>query len=128
MIEPLRTPETAFFEMIHTLLEAQRAVDDEDETAERRSATRSPFQHAQLLAPFDGARLPGHAAFRAVQCRDLSPGGFSFYSPIAIETPQVIVALGVVPFSFFSAQIMRQEPCGEGRGVLTGCRFLQRLR
>ena len=93
----------------------------------RRTSNRRPYACPQLLAPYDGQSLPSQASFRLVDCQDISPDGFSFLSASEPEGRYVIIALGQVPFSFFSAEIVRVErlagPMDEQLRV--HCRFLR---
>lgn len=98
-------------------------------TDERRTDARHHYECTQLLAPFDGDSLPQQADFRQVQCRDLSPSGFSFYTYRQPESDQVVVALGAVPFRFFVAEIIHMSISSDegGQDFLVGCRFARRL-
>ncbi|MBW3597358.1 MAG: hypothetical protein KY475_08790 [Planctomycetes bacterium] len=115
----------AFFE------EVSRLLDEEPSGAarSRRRSSRSPFEYVQLLAYYNGRTLPGHADFQPVRCCDLSPGGFSFLTDDPPPHPQVVVALGVLPFSFFMAKIqhVRTTPYGGDMRNLVGCRFTRRI-
>jgi hypothetical protein len=93
----------------------------------RRSQTRSPYDCVQLIAPYDGQKLPRQADFRHVVCRDISTSGVSFVVPHALPTERVIVALGTVPFSFLIAEVVRSELTDDGE-VFVGCRFVERLK
>jgi hypothetical protein len=113
------------FSMIHALLEEQSPAG----LVERRSGDRRAYACAQLVAPYDGWTLPKQADFRLVQCQDLSPTGFSFVSKRHPEYEYLVIALGAVPFTFFSAQIMHARPTGAAPGApyVVGCKFLNRL-
>lgn len=93
----------------------------------RRTSNRRPYACPQLLAPYDGQSLPPQAAFRLVDCQDISPSGFSFLSANEPQSPFVMIALGQVPFSFFSAEIVRVEPLtGQAdEQMRVDCRFLR---
>jgi hypothetical protein len=114
----------AFFEAVHEVLEEQPG-----NAADRRRATRHPYECIQLLALYDGHNLPVQADFRGVLCRDLSPGGFSFFADEAPRSPYVIIALGVVPFAFFVARVLRVRHAGpaDAAGHLVACRFIRRV-
>lgn len=95
----------------------------------RRATDRQPFSCPQLLAPFDGQELPSHAKFRLTECYDISTDGFGFLAERIPDSQFVVIALGTVPFSFVSAEIVhvdRQEVEGEVQFKI-GCRFLERL-
>lgn len=96
---------------------------------DRRNDARRSYECTQLLAPFDGESLPQQADFRQVQCRDLSPAGFSFYTYRQPGSDQVVVALGAVPFKFFIADIVHMSISSTegGQDFLVGCQFVSRL-
>jgi len=124
-----RTPTTdAEFELFRTvgdLLNEQRGQSD----SERRNQVRRPYQCVQLLAPYDGNKLPVQADFRQVQCQDLSENGFSFMSYRRPDTRWVIVALGAVPFLFFAAEIVHigSVDVHPEYEFQVGCRFTRRV-
>ncbi len=131
--------EVAIFEQIHALLEEQRqgkrraAVGNPTggilPRFETRSGRRRPYHCAQLLAPLKGRTSPAQTDFALVQCRDISPGGFSYFTESRPKSDKVVVALGLAPFSFFVAQIVRIHPPADGQEgpLLVGCKFLHRL-
>ena len=82
-----------------------------------------------MLAPYDGRNLPVQADFRQVQCHDISPRGFFFFLPERPDYEHLVVALGAVPFTFFSAQIMHAKETVHGSiaQFLVGCRFTDRI-
>lgn len=133
------TDEVAIFEQIHELLEQQRQGKRRTPVGsptggtlprfETRTGRRRPYQCAQLLAPLKGRTPPAQTDFQLVQCCDISPGGFSYYAETRPKSDQVVIALGLAPFAFFVAQIVRvqhPEESGDGR-LLVGCKFLHRL-
>ena len=117
--------EADLFETISELLAEQNAMHGD----ERRDGARRSYDCVQLLAPYDANLLPKQEDFRQVQCRDLSPRGFSFLSYRQPATDHVVVALGAVPFKFFVAKIVHSGPSeSELNGNhLVGCRFVRRL-
>lgn len=117
--------EADLFETISELLAEQHPHGDD----ERRDGPRRSYDCIQLLAPYDAHVLPRQEDFRQVQCRDLSPRGFSFLSYRPTTTDHVIVALGAVPFKFFVAKIMHSSPSESemSQNYLVGCRFVRRL-
>lgn len=128
--------EVAIFQQVHELLlqQARRRGDVSDRPALRasredaRQSRRRPYQCSQLLAPLRGD-APAQAEFRMVRCRDLSPGGFAYYANERPPSPQVVIALGLAPFSFFVAQVLRVQAAEPEAGAdfLIGCKFLYRL-
>lgn len=117
--------DAAFFDMVHALLDEQMAGSE----PERRGSARHPYNCIQLLAPFDGKRLPAQADFRKVHCQDISATGLSFCSPRKPETQYVVIALGAVPFSFYVAEVMHAQPVNNDGVVeyLVGCRLMRRI-
>lgn len=113
------------FELVHALLEESKGV----QFGQRRANERAKYDCVQLIAPYDGYTMPTQAEFRRAHCRDLAPGGFSFFAEQPPETEQLIVALGAVPFSFFIADVVRvkQSDVDHTGSYLVGCRFLERL-
>lgn len=110
---------------ISKLLSEQEALGND----ERRVEERRQFGCVQLLAPYDGDTLPSQADFRQVQCRDVSPTGFSFLTYRQPNTNHVVVALGAVPFKFFAAEIAHVSlaETESTQNFLVGCKFVQRL-
>ncbi|MCA9124221.1 MAG: hypothetical protein H6822_34035 [Planctomycetaceae bacterium] len=117
--------EADLFDTISELLAEQNALSGD----ERREGTRRNYECIQLLAPYDANSLPLQEDFRQVQCRDLSPRGFSFISYRQPTTEHVVVALGTVPFKFFVAKIIHSSPSESelNQNYLVGCRFVRRL-
>ncbi len=116
--------DTYLFELIHELIQ-QQEVQEKD----RRSDDRKKYEFVQMLASYDGAQLPRQADFQKVLCHDLSPQGFSFYTPTAPKASFVVVALGNVPWTFFSAEVIHFEPVKEkdSNQLVVGCRFKERI-
>ena len=126
MPKPLQTSaDVALYELIHRLLQEG----SQGREAERRGDGRHEYNQVQLLAPYDGRSLPVQADFQQVQCHDISPRGFSFFLPKRPDYEHLIVALGAVPFTFFSAQIMHADETVRGTSAhfLVGCQFTDRI-
>ena len=122
--------DASFYALVHELIEAEKALAEQRRPApEGRAAGRRRFDCQQLLAPFDGVRLPSQSEFRQVACQDLSPGGFSFVTTERAEFEAVVVALGQVPFKFFTAKVQNQSRVRhKGRmDYRVGCRFTGRI-
>jgi hypothetical protein len=117
--------EADLFQTISELLAEQNAISGD----ERRGGKRRSYNCIQLLAPYDANQLPQQEDFRQVQCRDLSPRGFSFLAHRQPATDHVVVALGAVPFKFFVAKIIHSGPSENelSQDYLVGCRFVRRL-
>ena len=124
------TADASFFTLVHELIEAEKSFAREHSTpADQRAADRRQFDCQQLLAPFDGIRLPSQSEFRQVICQDISPGGFSFVLEDRAEFDELVVALGQVPFKFFTARVANQTRIRHrgGFGYRIGCRFTGRI-
>jgi hypothetical protein len=122
--------DASFYALVHELIEAEKSFARECYSPdEQRAADRREFDCQQLLAPFDGVRLPSQSEFRPVLCQDLSPGGFSFVSSDRVEFEELVVALGQVPFKFFTARVQNQSRVRlRGRfAYRIGCRFTGRI-
>jgi hypothetical protein len=116
--------DAAFYEMVYYLLH-QRAAGN----GNRRGSTRHSFRHVQLIAPYDGRRLPEEQDFVPLPLQDLSAGGFSFFAPYPPSTPLVVVALGRAPYKLLSAEVRhtcRKNVPGQLQ-YLIGCRFRERI-
>lgn len=121
------------FELVHEVLAAQEELQQSQRAAvkspEQRRNQRQKFSCIQLIAPYEGRRMPSQAEFQPQLCHDLSPTGFSFWQKKPLGVSHLIVALGEVPFIFFVAEIVHQafEPQGEPGGWRIGCRFIRRV-
>jgi hypothetical protein len=122
--------DASFFALVHEVIESEKSFARRHQLAEdQRAADRRPFDCVQLLAPFDGTRLPSQSEFRPVACHDLSPGGFSFVLNERADFEQLVVALGQVPFKFFTAQVQNQSRVRlKGKSnYRIGCQFTGRI-
>jgi hypothetical protein len=125
---------TAMYSLMTQVLSEQEQRQHErgvqqDQSAELRRSNRKKYTCVQLMAPYEGRRMPSQAEFQPQLCHDLSPTGFSFWQQKPIAPTHLIVALGEVPFLFFVAEIVHQayEPHGEPGGWRIGCRFIRRV-
>jgi hypothetical protein len=124
----------AMYSLMHEVLTTQEKrqfdwVWLQEDGGELRRNKRKKFSCIQLVAPFEGRRMPSQAEFQPQLCHDLSPNGFSFWTQSQLTQSHLIVALGEVPFLFFVAEIVHQtyEPLGEPGGWRIGCRFIRRV-
>ena len=119
------TSDVELYRSISELIQESRSWNE----GERRDEARRPYECRQLLAPFDGRRVPIQSDFSQVQCLDLTSQGFAFLADERPDFPHVIVALGPVPFKFFVAEIrhVRAADSGAESGYLVGCQFVRRL-
>jgi hypothetical protein len=113
------------YSAIHQVLEAERASD----AAERRVGRRHSYRCIQLIAPILDGRLPHQSQFQPVQCDDLSCSGLAYLSEEPAESEQLIVALGVVPFMFIKAEVVRYDQVVRGGRAMfrVACRFVSRI-
>lgn len=106
-----------FFNMVH------RLVEHEESPRDGRMHDRYPYPRMQLMAPMFGGRLPDPAAFREVRCFDLSATGFSYLSPTAPESGDLVIVLGTSPnLTYFKAEVVHERPYR-----LIGCQFTGRV-
>jgi PAS domain S-box-containing protein len=97
---------------------------------ERRSRNRRAFPYIQVVAPFDDGKLPERTLFREVRCRDISPTGFSYLTPVAPDYKRLVVAFGAPPaLMYLAAEVVHVSPfVFNGCNVfVVGCRYMGRL-
>lgn len=99
---------------------------EEQEPWQARRSPRHEYRFPQLIAPYEGEKLPERGDFYEVDCRDLSSGGIALYlsRPPMFET--LVVALGRPPqLRYVTAKVARVEPIKEeGQDLyVVGCRF-----
>ncbi len=102
---------------------------EEPDHHERRKSVRRAYHCLQLVAEFDGLKLPNQHDFQLCQFQDLSSGGVSFLLPDKPKSQKFIIALGSIPFNFFLVQMMRAR-CRDDLADLpfqVGCRFIRKL-
>jgi hypothetical protein len=122
--------DTIVQDALATAVERQEDLSgDQASSSDLRHNTRQHFYCIQLIAPYDGRRMPSQAEFQPFPCHDLSPTGFSYWQQAPVAASHLIVALGEVPFLFFVAEIVHQayEPHGELGSWRIGCRFIRRV-
>jgi hypothetical protein len=104
--------------------------DASPEINELRKTPRLPYPHIQLIAPAAGETLPSGSDFFGVQFRDVSTGGFSFYSPQRLGCEHLVARLGVEPDAVpVLARIVHQAEfeAGDSSVVRVGCQILRRV-
>jgi hypothetical protein len=113
--------------------EASR-IDDSGAESEpmpdKRGADRRPFDSEQLIAQYNGRRIPKAWSFRLYKCRDVSTRGLSFYSDQRMSSEFVIVRLGnATQAKFIVASVVRttrtRRP--EGDTYCIACKFIEVL-
>jgi hypothetical protein len=99
-------------------------------TVQRRTK-RFAFNRQQGIAPLFGDEMPGPNEFKLVQFRDISTGGFAFYSPDKLPSNRIVAQLGTPPdVVVVIAEVVHQgiqEVNGEWM-FLVGCTIVERLK
>lgn len=126
---PSEPPLDALIKSLLVMQEATVVENSAPEPENRRTTHRKTFYCWQMMAWYDGKRAPQQTDFHLIECRDLSPSGFSFFSDKKPCQERMIIAIGSAPFAFFEAVTVRCEPAvGERtKGFIVGCRFEKRL-
>ena len=72
---------------------------------------RRAYPYKQRIAPVIEGKLPAHDEFEEVNCRDISAGGFSYFTPLKPDFKEIVVALGFPPsLTYLSADVMHGRP------------------
>lgn len=97
--------------------------------SDKRKCRRLTYICRQLVAPFDGIRLPQQDEFEWAMFRDVSESGIAFLTENKPTTKQLIVAVGPAPFTFLVVEIVRTSRRDdlENRPFHVGCRILREL-
>ena len=111
------------------IVDEAETADAEKSGKELRKSQRHTYHCRQLVAPYDGSRLPQQEEFDWAMFRDISPTGISFLTSNKPTTKQLIVAVGPAPFSFLIVEIVRSSRREdlENRPYLVGCRIVGEL-
>ncbi len=96
---------------------------------EQRKDRRLSYVCRQLVAPFDGVRMPRQDEFQWAMFKDVSEAGISFLAETRPTTGQLVVAVGAAPFSFLIVEIVRVSELDdlEAFSFHIGCRVLSEL-
>ena len=95
---------------------------------DQRKSRRQTYVCRQLVAPFDGTRLPQQDEFEWAMFRDVSPSGISFLAESRPTTKQLVVAVGPAPFTFLVVEVVRiSRRDGLELPFHIGCRILREL-
>jgi hypothetical protein len=96
---------------------------------EHRKARRHTYTCRQLIAPFDGTRMPEQEEFSWAMFRDVSPTGISFLAKRRPAAKQLVVAVGPAPFSFLVVEVVRIKRRGDfpGHPFHVGCTIVREL-
>ncbi len=97
--------------------------------ADKRNSRRQSYICRQLVASFDGTRLPQQDEFEWAMFRDVSSTGISFLSENRPATKQLIVAVGPAPFTFLVVETVRitKRDDLDNHPYHIGCRILREL-
>lgn len=82
------------------------------------------------VAAYDGVQRPERLDYMAMESRDVSRSGLSYYSPKAPDTPLLVLMIGDYRDPFFvTAKVVR---CEEGfwnrrRQFVVGCRLIGQI-
>lgn len=103
--------------------------EQEPAIAENRKARRHAYTCRQLVAPFDGVRLPRQDEFDWAMFNDISENGVSFLTKNEPATRQLIMAVGPAPFAFLLADVVRVAVRDdlEGQPFHVGCTIVREL-
>jgi PAS domain S-box-containing protein len=97
--------------------------------SDRRQRDRRAFPYVQQIAPLVEGQPPENHQFRPMRCRDISPTGFSFFSPTPPDFQDLIVALGgESTTTYLAARVMHATIIERDNKVayIVGCRYLSR--
>jgi PAS domain S-box-containing protein len=97
--------------------------------SDRRQRDRRSFPYTQQIAPLVQGQPPENHEFHPVRCRDISPTGFSFFSPTPPDFQDLIVALGgESTTTYLAARVMHATIIERDNKVayIVGCRYLSR--
>ncbi len=117
--------DASFFQLVHRILS-----EPEEDDSDRRGKGRNRFAVEQEVGAIVDGRLPRRDDMHKVLCRDLSSGGFSYFSPHVPESDRLLVALsGSSQTLYLSAEVMHCRAIEDGgdQAFLVGCKFIRRL-
>jgi len=121
-----RATDANFFALVHHVLESEK----KDAQREHRETSRQPYSCLQYAAVYRDGVMPTRNDFFPILCSDLSSGGVSFLTNQTLADPFLVLALGVSPQMFLSAEIVnRKTERIAGQDVQRiGCQFAGRLQ
>ena len=96
---------------------------------DKRRSRRQTYVRRQLVALFDGTRLPQQDEFEWAMFRDVSSTGVAFLSENKPSTKQLVVAVGPAPFTFLVVEVVRTTKRDDldSRPYHIGCRIVREL-
>jgi PAS domain S-box-containing protein len=98
--------------------------------SERRRKPRRSYPYVQMVAPVINNKLPTTDMFKAMRCKDIAAGGFSFLSPVKPDYEQCVAAFGVAPsFTYLMARIVHSKPIevDDESLFMVGCQYTGRV-
>lgn len=114
---------------IQTLASEAASPEQSQLASEQRKCPRHAYVCRQLVAPYDGVRLPQQDEFDWAMFKDVSSTGISFLAASKPATKQLVVAVGPAPFTFLIVEIVRTSKRDdlENHPYHIGCRILREL-
>ena len=95
---------------------------------EQRKSCRQNYVCRQLVAAFDGSRMPRQDEFEWAMFKDVSSSGISFLAESKPATKQLVVAVGPAPFTFLIVEVVRTTKRDDQENPYhVGCRILREL-
>jgi hypothetical protein len=101
-----------------------------DHGSDSTRPARFRYEAWQHVAPMQNGELPSASEFEAVQCRDLSRAGFSFFTEDLPNADMLVVAMGTPPdLRFFTAKVAGSPTASRhGKvGYQIECEFVSKL-
>ena len=95
----------------------------------RRKFPRRPYPYAQRMGPVRNGQMPRLDEFYEVECRDISAGGFSYYSHTKPIETDIVIAFGAIGTeTFLIARIVyARQTIRNGKTMFTiGCEYTGR--
>ena len=107
-----------------------RSRQEPDHGSETTPATKFRYEAWQHVAPMHDGELPFADDFEAVECRDLSRAGFSFFTEDLPTADMLVVAMGTPPdLRFFTARVAGSPTASRNGkvGYQIECEFVSKL-
>ena len=113
-----------------TLTATEAKIDPKNRPSrEQRKSPRHEYARRQLVASFDGTRMPEQDEFAWAMFRDVSATGVSFLTKKKPAGKLFVVAMGPAPFSFLVVEVVRCSRRDDlsGRPYHVGCSVVREL-
>lgn len=105
----------------------KESCEKEPSPGERRKHARRKYGCWQLVAEFDGENLPLQRDFELFEFCNISPSGVAFEANERPLNNDLVLALGIMPFEFFHARIVRVASSPNSSQLIIGCELIRRL-